>query len=161
MTDNSAFYYVDGDPTKGVWVDLDSTTDGADVLAALAKAKLIPLDADGEPNYGGDLLVADTEGDLAGCFLGSHGTFDLMQFCHVADFCERNFHIDEQAVAAWLNNMGIAVWDADEFQDAYQGRYDSEVAFAEALVDDSGMLADVPESLQGYFDYKKFARGGR
>ena len=58
------------------------------------------------------------------------------------------------AMAAWLSN-GCA---ADGFSDAYYGEWDDKVNFTEDLVDECGMLADLPDNLKGYFDYAAFAR---
>lgn len=153
---NCAFFYVDGIPTKGVWIDIDGTTDSDDVLAALAEANLIPRNEDGEPEYGGDLLVADIEGDLARAFYESrHDTLNLDGLVEAIDYCEEHY-TDEAAVAAYIDDRGQ--WDRSDFEDAYCGEYDSEVAYAEALVDDVGYLSEMPESLRCYFDYEKFAR---
>lgn len=152
---NRAFFYVDGTPTKGIWHDIDSTTDTDDVLAALADADLIPRDEDGEPEYGGDLLVADTEGDLAKSFYSSRSdTLDLDGLVEVIEYCEDN-NVDEGAVAAYLDNRGS--WSKSDFEDAYCGEYDSKQAYAEELFDEC-YLHDVPESVRFYIDYEKFAR---
>jgi antirestriction protein len=50
------------------------------------------------------------------------------------------------------------VLHGDAFEEAYQGEYRSSVDFAENLVDDLGMLNDMPENLRYYFDYEAFAR---
>ena len=152
---NRAFFYVDGIPTKGIWIDIDSTTNTDDVLAALAEANLIPRNEDGEPEYGGDLLVADTEGDLARAFYKSrHDTLDLDGLVEAIDYCEEH-HTDEAAVAAYIDKQGQ--WGRSDFEDAYCGEYDSEVAYAEELFDEC-YLHDVPESVRFYIDYEKFAR---
>jgi hypothetical protein len=152
---NSAFFYVDGIPTKGKWIDLDLIDDTDEVLAELARGGFIPLDEDGEPQYGGDLLVADTEGELASAFYSSRSdTFDMGGFVEARDWCDSN-GIDEDAVAAYIDQRGS--WNQSDFQDAYCGEYDSEVAYAEELFDEC-YLHDVPESARSYIDYEKFAR---
>ena len=153
---NRAFFYVDGIPTKGIWIDIDSTTNTDDVLEALAKDNLIPRNEDGEPEYGGDLLVADTEGDLARAFYESrHDTLDLDGLVEAIDYCEEHY-TDEAAVAAYIDDRGQ--WDRSDFEDAYCGEYDSEVAYAEELFDDC-CLHNVPKSVRHYIDYEKFSRG--
>lgn len=153
---NSAFFYVDGIPTKGKWIDLDLTDDTDEVLAELASAEYIPTDEDGDPVYGGDLLVADVEGDLARAFYSSRSdTFDFDGFVEARDYCDSN-HVDEGAVAAYIDDRGC--WDKDDFEEAYCGEYDSEQAYAEQLVDECGYLEQMPENLRWYFDYEKFAR---
>ena len=59
----------------------------------------------------------------------------------------------KQAFIEWYGE-----WNADVFEESYQGEYDSELAFAEQLVDDLGYLEQMPEQLQFYFDYEKFSR---
>jgi antirestriction protein len=152
---NQAFYYVDGIPTKGAWVDLDIIGDESNVLEDLACAGKIPRDEDGEPSYGGDLLVADVEGDLARAFLSKYGTFDLDGFIEARDYCDGEGD-KEGAVAAFIAWYGS--WDKDNFEEAYSGCFENEVQFAEQLVDDLGYLDQIPENLRYYFDYEKFAR---
>ena len=48
--------------------------------------------------------------------------------------------------------------DVESFREQYHGHYDSEVDYAYQLVDDTGMLKDVPENIAGYFNYDAFAR---
>lgn len=153
---NSAFFYVDGIPTKGKWIDLDLTDSTDEVLAELARGGFIPSDDEGEPVYGGDLLVADVEGDLARAFYSSRSdTFDFDGFVDARDYCDDN-RTEEGAVAAYIDDRGR--WDKDDFEDAYCGEYDSEQAYAEELVDELGCLERMPENLRWYFDYEKFAR---
>jgi antirestriction protein len=133
-------------------MDLIDSTD--EVLEELAEAEIIPRDEDGEPDYGGDLLVADAEG-LARAFTGSYDTFDFNDFVEARDYCASN-HVDEDAVEAYLSYAGS--WSKSDFEEAYNGEADSEEAFAEQLADDSGMLESIPENLRCYFDFKAFAR---
>lgn len=151
---NQAFYYVDGEPLKGVWVDLDIIGDDNDVLEELAAAGKIERDEVGDPVYGGDLLVADVEGDLAKAFLSKYGSFDLAGFIDARDYCDSN-RVDYEAAAAYLDNVGS--WDQGSFEDVYCGEYDSEEAYAEELFDKC-YLQEIPENLRYYIDYEKFAR---
>jgi hypothetical protein len=153
---NSAFFYVDGIPTKGLWFEIDNLSDTDDVLKMLADAGLIPTDEDGDPEYGGDLLVADTMGDLARAFYSSTSdTLDLAGLVEVLEFCERNT-VDEGAVAAYLNDRHT--WSQSDFEEACCGQYDSEVAYVEELVEECGILSEMPESLRCYFDCAAYAR---
>lgn len=152
---NRAFYYVDGIPTKGVWFDIDEYSDTDDVKQALADANLIPKDEDGDPVYDGDLLVADIEGDLARSFYRSSiDALDLPGLTDVLGFCDGDDD-KEEAAAAFIDWYGI--WDKSKFEDAHRGKHDSELAYAEEFFDDI-YLHDVPESVQPYIDYEKFAR---
>lgn len=149
-----AFFYVDGIPTKGEWIDLEDVSDTDDVLAILADKGLVPKNDDGEPVYGGDLLVADVDGELAREFLGKYGTFDLRGFKECAEDLD-TLGYSFEAGAAYLRWAGS--WSKSHFEDAYCGEWDSEVAYAEDLFDEL-YLGDVPSSVQSYIDYEKFAR---
>ncbi|WNO06012.1 antirestriction protein ArdA [Rhodoferax mekongensis] len=148
---SQAFWYVDGEPTKGKWIDMDLIDSTDEVLEELAEAGFIPRDEDGGPEYGGDLLVADAE-DLAKAFLGRHGTFDLDDFVEARDHCSRN-HVDEDAVVAYISMAGS--WSKSDFEESYVGAYDNEQSYAEEYCDE---CMEVPEALQGYIDYEKLAR---
>lgn len=145
LSTNCAFYYVDGIPTKGCWVDLSKIDDTDDVLAALVIAGVTEL------NYGGDLLVADVEGALSWAFYSSQSDLlDLYEFVACREECD-----DEEAAAAFIEWFGL--WDSNTFDEAYQGRYASEEAYAEQLIEETGMLAEIPDHLQCYFNYDQFA----
>lgn len=63
---------------------------------------------------------------------------------------------ENDAVKAYVNYYGIDDFDMSDFEDAYEGEYNSEEDFAYWLVDEIGI-----ENIQNkdyYFDYDKFAR---
>lgn len=153
---SQCFYYVDGIPTKGKWIDMDLITDTDEVLEELAEAGYVQRNEGGEPEYGGDLLVADAEG-LASVFLGSHGTFDFDDFVDCRDYLDsRQCTAPEEALIVYINYAGS--WSKSDFEEVYNGEHDSEKSFAEELVDELGYLSEMPEHLRSYFDYEKFAR---
>ena len=158
--DERAFYYVDGIPTKGLWIDLDSTTDEDDIKETLAEAGFIPRDEDDEPDYDGDLLVADAEGDIAPHFLSRYGGLDLKTVTEILDFLEYGSgkHTTSEAVGAYLGHFGTGGWSESNFEDVYYGEAESEKEFAEQFADETGMLSEVPEDLKSYFDYAAYAR---
>ncbi len=66
---------------------------------------------------------------------------------------------DEETIAnfnAFVESMDST--DFSKFQDAFFGRYKSEVDYAESYVDECGLLSEMPDYLQHYFDYERFAR---
>jgi len=143
---NEAFYYVDGIPTKGLWIDLDSVDDESDVSERLAQAGFIGSE------YDGDILVADVQGPLARAFYSSKvDCLDLDGFIEVRDSDK-----DHEAIAAFIDWYGS--WDEEKFDESYNGQFDSEMEFAQQLADDLGYLDQMPESIRCYFDYEKFAR---
>lgn len=147
--DDRAFFYVDGLPTKGLWLDLESVDDWSDVQEALHRAGLIGAE------YGGDILVADIEGAIARCCYTSRcDLLDLAGYVELRDVIYQH-DFDKDAVAAFIGWYGS--WGTETFEDAYMGRYDSEQAYAEQYIDDTGMLSEMPENLQCYFDIEHFA----
>lgn len=46
----------------------------------------------------------------------------------------------------------------DKFLEQWQGAHDSEVAFADYLLEETGQLREVPEWAQNYFDFEAYAR---
>jgi antirestriction protein len=66
----------------------------------------------------------------------------------VFSYC-KNYHITHEEVTTTT---------LEEVEEAYQGEFDNMTRFAEQLVDDCGMLSEMPDNLQMYFDYEKFGR---
>lgn len=63
---------------------------------------------------------------------------------------------DKDAIEAYIEWMGE--WDKDNFEESYNGQYDSMEIFAVELVDGMGYLNEMPGHLQYYFDYEAFSR---
>jgi antirestriction protein len=147
-TTPSAFFYIDGIPTKGCWVELDSSTSWETIADAIRAAI---------PNANPDeILCADAEG-LALHFLSRYDGFDLKGWQEWIEAAERS-HLDPEIVAAYCANVGS--WDADavtQAEDAYSGTYDSAEEFAEQYAESTGMLDSIPENLRCYFDFERFA----
>lgn len=62
-----------------------------------------------------------------------------------------------EAFAVFVDNQGDSV-TLDDFQESYQGEWDSLEAYAANYAYDVGLLASVPENLQSYFDMAAFGR---
>lgn len=69
---------------------------------------------------------------------------------------------DSDALEAYVEYFGDDFDDADDlidkFNDSYFGEFDSDEDLAYELVEETGMLSDVPENLRYYFDYEAYAR---
>ena len=63
-------------------------------------------------------------------------------------------HFDREVVDAGLS-LDIPL---ENIEDAYYGEYRDATELAEEYVDSNGMLLDVPENLQRYFDFEAFGR---
>jgi len=173
MDDQLIFPYIDGIPTKGCWVKIDELTDWDDIRTAMAIDGVfdckIPINTDDpeDPDayrsletarklaaeqYGGDILVACTDGALAGYFLSKHDGFELDEFKLWAEFLLRRDDIDEDVVVAYLSWTGTSV---DHFEESYSGTYKSKEDWAEGFI---SKLYSIPEGLENYIDYEKFVR---
>lgn len=140
---SSAFFYIDGIPTKGVWVEMEYIDGWGDVLQELVAAGYDKPD---------DILCADAEG-LAKCFLSQYDCFDLAGYTECRDQCP---WAPEDAKTAYMDCFGS--WDAPGFEEAYSGEWDSDTALAEDFIESTVMLASIPDNLRGYFDTAAFAR---
>ena len=149
LIDTKAFFYVNGNPTKGAWIDIDSYTEWDDIKGALMVHNLIGV------AYGGDIQVADTEG-LAGAFYSSStDSLDLDSLTVCIEECEDN-DIDPNAAQEFIELNGF--WDYDKFSECYRGEYACEEDFIVEWVEEVGLLDGVADDLKMYFDYDAFAR---
>lgn len=148
-TDASAFFYIDGIPTKGCWVDLDSSTEW-DTIAEKIREAIPGAHVD-------EILCADAEG-LALHFLGRYDCFDLKGWQEWIEAAEAANYPPE-VIAAYCENVGD--WTAEAVSSAeecYYGEHDTDEDFAAELLENTGELSSIPESLRYYFDYKAYAR---
>lgn len=60
----------------------------------------------------------------------------------------------------WQDQQRNAV-DVDAFLEQYAGTFESEADWAEQFVADTGLLANVPETVARYFDFDAYARDAR
>jgi antirestriction protein len=63
---------------------------------------------------------------------------------------------DSEAKSAFIAWYGS--WNAEVFEESYQGEYDSELEFSYHLIDDTGYLLEVSDTVARYFDYEAFSR---
>ncbi len=138
-----AFFYVDGIPTKGCWVELDAVAGWSDIVRTLYKAGYQNPD---------EILCADAEG-LALQFLTRYDSFDLAGYVECRDQCT---WASDEAKAAYIDCMGS--WDSIGFQDSYAGEWESGTALAEDYIDSTGLLTSMPDNLSAYFDTAAFTR---
>ena len=63
------------------------------------------------------------------------------------------------ALCAWVESEGTGdLPSISEFEDRYQGHWESFEDYARQLADDIGLLADVPEEIARYFDWDSWTR---
>ena len=102
--------------------------------------------------YAGEAIVSQ-EGDTEVLDAWAEHYADLYSWVNVADLDDD----DKEALSEHCDNVGT-VYGLEQFEDAYLGTWDSEQVYAENLVDDLGMLLEMPDNLRLYFDYAAFAR---
>jgi len=145
--DNQGFFYIDGIPTKGCWIDLDQVGAWEDIQLQLSE--LFPSAVVDE------ILCADVEGLAHHFYASSCDSFDLDAW--VEFLAEKDgTHLSDEVINAYFENCGAS--SLSDVEEAYQGEYNSDEDFAVQLLDDTGDLMSIPESLRSYFDYEKFSR---
>lgn len=145
--DNQGFFYIDGIPTKGCWIDLDQVGAWEDVAELLAVA-FPEAEVD-------EILCADVEGLARHFYASNCDSFDLDGW---VDFLEEKAgtHLSDEVISAYFDNCGVS--SLSDVEDSYYGEFNSDEDFAYQLLDDSGALMSVPEDLRHYFDYEKYSR---
>ena len=132
--------YNDGN-LFGKWLDLGAYTDRDDFYEACAE-----LHADEEDP---EFMFQDWEGIPD----------DMISESHVSPECwtllDAYEKYDEGAVNAYCYCFGE--WNEKDFNERYRGEYDSWEHMAEELLEETGQLGEIPESLRYYFDYEKYA----
>ena len=95
-------------------------------------------------------IVGDVE-DVPSHYVGEYSIDEA--FFELAELAE-NSHLDREVFEA-AADYGIPL---DKVEDAYYGCFESDQALAEDYVDQTALLAEVPENLQSYFDFAAFGR---
>ncbi|EAN7753552.1 DUF1472 domain-containing protein [Salmonella enterica] len=127
----------------GRWFDLTTFDDERDFFATCRA--LHQDEADPE------LMFQDYEG-----FPGNMASECHINWAWVEGFRLARDEGCEEAYRLWVEDTGET--DFDTFRDAWWGEADSEEAFAVEFASDTGLLADVPETVALYFDYEAYAR---
>ena len=127
----------------GRWFDLTTFDDERDFFAACRA--LHQDEADPE------LMFQDYEG-----FPGNMASECHINWAWVEGFRLARDEGCEEAYRLWVEDTGETAFDT--FRDAWWGEADSEEAFAVEFASDTGLLADVPETVALYFDYEAYAR---
>lgn len=86
------------------------------------------------------------EGSLSG------DTFD-----RILEFAELD-EDEQEAFEAFMDIRCDADVTFEEFREAYCGQWDSEEEYTEQLVDDLGLLDEIPEHLRRFFDMEAYSR---
>jgi antirestriction protein len=131
-----------GGSIKGAWLDLDDYDD-RDAFYEAAKA----LHAD-EPDP--ELMFQDFEGFPRSLYSESNVSEALIDFAQLDED-------DRELLALYLEHVNDDA-DIDKAREAFCGTYDNRAAWAEEMLEESGALDEVPESLRNYIDFDAYAR---
>ncbi len=131
---------------QGLWIDLSTFQYYEDLLNFCYAIHADEADP--------ELDVQDWEAMPTG--LDGDDIFSEEHFEQLNDYIQLCYKYDTDAVDAYLNIFHLD--DLDQFEERYQGKYDSEKDYAEYLVSECYDLDRLMGSLSHYFDYKAYAR---
>ena len=127
----------------GAWIDITEYDNSEDFYQKCRELHADEVDP--------ELMFQDWEGFPEGMASECSINWDFVE--SLKEACENNQEAAFLAFVDLFNNC-----DYNTFSDAYRGVAKNEEAYARELVEDSGMLKDVPDSLARYFDYEAYAR---
>mgnify|MGYP005833614251 CR=1 FL=1 len=126
----------------GSWID--ATQDAEDIEAEVqAMLKKSPMGGAEE------WAIHDHEG--FGDTIGEHTSFT--DVAAIAAFFEEHGEAGKLALSNHCGNID----DAENTMEHYNGVHESLEAWAEDFIEETGMLSEVPDELQRYFDVKSWA----
>lgn len=131
--------YNNGD-ISGAWLDIEDYSSKDDFYDACRELHSSEPDA--------EFMFQDYEGIPSGLIGESWIDEFVFELANEEDETIENF-------SAFIDAFNSESFS--DFENAFQGRHDSEVAFAEYIVESYGTLGGIPEHLQYYFDYEKYA----
>ncbi len=130
----------------GKWIDADQSPEAIqEEITAMLKAS---------PEPGAEEFAIHDFEEFGGIEIGEFTS--IKEVAAIAEFLSKH----GGPGAAWYGNQTRDLDDnlSEQFQDEYQGEWDSLEAYAENLLEDTGALAEIPEYLRPYFDVEAFAR---
>lgn len=147
--DCAGFFYIDGIPTKGLWVDLLPVRSWDDV-----KEKLEAAFPDSVVD---EILCSDIEGYLVKPFYTSCcDAFSMDAWAEFADDVERSW-LDLEVIEAYADNCSS--WEdvtISNIEDSYIGQFDSDIAFAEDYAENCCIFDGCSDIARNYFDYEAY-----
>ena len=135
--------YNDGN-LYGMWVDIDSFADYDEFIEFLHR-----LHADEkDPEF----MAQDYE-NFPEAWYSESGCWNEEWFDRIKEYADAS---NKEAIKAYVDYYGADDFDMDDFDERYEGAYDSEQDFAYWLVDEIGL--ENIQNRDAYFDYDAFAR---
>jgi antirestriction protein len=145
------FFYIDGIPTKGLWIDLLPVRCWDNIAEQLQAAY--------PDSVVDEILISDCDSKLVRPFITT--SCDAFSMDEWADFAEslESTHLSIEVIEAYCSNFFYpADCEMDKIEESYCGQFDSDEDFAVEMLDSTGDLDSIPEHLRYYFDYAAFAR---
>ena len=130
----------------GAWLDITAFADYDEFLAVCAYLHRDEAD----PEY----MAQDFENFPEEWY--TEGFMSRDEFDKIQEFAELD-EDEREAFQAFMDLKCDSDLSVDDFREAYQGEWDSEEDFARNIVEECGMLDNVPESLKDYFDFERYA----
>ena len=130
----------------GMWLDLTTFADYDEFLAVCAYLHRDEADP--------EFMAQDYENFPDEWY--TEGFMSRDEFDKIQEFAELDDD-DREAFQAFMDLKCDSELSVDDFREAYQGEWDSEEDFARNIVEECGMLDNVPESLKDYFDFERYA----
>ena len=127
---------------KGSWLNLADYADREEFLAACADLH--------KDEHDPEFMFQDHEGIPEGMISESSVEDQLWDWLALDDD-------DKELVAVYRKHVDQA-GTIEQAHDAFMGTFESKEDWAESYLDDTGLIREVPEGLQGYIDYGKYAR---
>lgn len=145
--EHQGFFYIDGIPTKGLWIDLEMVGGWEDIQFQLSQE--FPSASFDE------VLCADVEGLASHFYASNCDSFDLDGWLEFLEQ-KQTTHLEDEVISAYFDNCGVS--SLDNVEEAYAGEFNSDEDFGWDYIESTGMLSEMPENLRSYFDVEKFSR---
>lgn len=134
--------YNDGS-IKGAWIDLTLVNDYNELMGICKELH--------NDEYDPEFMLQDWQ-SIPDRFISESGI--NAEYFEYRDTIAGMSETMAEAFEAFVNDGH----DADKFDDAYMGEFESEQDFAEHILDEFGTLDEIPQHLRYYFDYERYAR---
>ena len=159
METNIKFYAADlaaynNGTLHGVWIDATSDADDMqDAVDAMLAQSPVP-DAE-------EWIIHDYDDSLK-CISHLGETSDLLEIANIMESVEELSDDYDDSILPmlieWVSERADSIHWKSHLDDAFAGLHNSGEDYAMELLEDTGEVAALPDYLQGYFDYRAFAR---
>ena len=144
----------------GFWLSLDECGNDPDTVGETIAEFLASLGTDEVGSVREEYAIHDYDGPI-GSLANTLGEYpSLSTVCVIAEAIDSG--ADSAAVLAYIEHVGASdiEWDrfAEVFEDSYKGEWSSLADYAYDLEESCGSLVSVPEHLEAFIDWDRYAR---